>query len=183
MVPSSAMRSANLLAALALGVSDRIRQAEEEAAGLGSAAPSAIVALHEFLDGGSLDALRHVVGLTPSGTVRLVDKLVQAGLVERRPGHDMRSRSVVLTRSGHVLARRILDARLAASASVLEGLTVDEKAHITAAVEVLLRQLAAIRIADRARGAVPSGGWLCRLCDLAACGRSAGHCPVATTTP
>lgn len=39
------------------------------------------------------------------------NKLVHAGLVERRAGHDMRSIPVVITRR-HGLARRILDARL-----------------------------------------------------------------------
>jgi MarR family transcriptional repressor of emrRAB len=42
---------------------------------LQTAAPAALVALHEFLCGASIDQLRQVVGLTPSGAVRLIDKL------------------------------------------------------------------------------------------------------------
>ena len=83
-------RQANLLAVLTLGISDRVRQAEETAAGHGSAAPAAVVALHEVSDGASIDQLRRVVGLTPSGTVRLIDKLSEAGLVGRGPGRDDR---------------------------------------------------------------------------------------------
>ena len=72
---STGARQANLLATLAMGLNDRIRDAEETAAGHGSAAPAALVALHEFLGGASIDRLRQVVGLTPSGAVRLIDKL------------------------------------------------------------------------------------------------------------
>lgn len=179
MGPSTALRDANLLAVLALGISDRVRQAEEAAAGYGSAAPAALVALHEFLGGALIDQLRQVVGLTPSGAVRLVDKLAEAGLVRRGPGPDGRSVALTLTRRGNEAARRILTGRRRASETVLAGLSSDEREALTPLLERLLGQLTAVRLAERERAKTPAGGWLCRLCDFSACRRELGECPVA----
>ncbi|MHB1446260.1 MAG: MarR family winged helix-turn-helix transcriptional regulator [Acidimicrobiales bacterium] len=179
MDPSTETRQANLLAVLALGISDRVRQAEEEAAGHGSAAPAALVALHEFLGGASIDQLRQVVGLTPSGAVRLIDKLAGAGLVRRGPGRDGRSVAVTLTRRGDQAARRILAGRRRASTTLLAGLSSDERETLTPLLERLLQQLTAARLAEREAAETPAGGWLCRLCDFSACRRDLGACPVA----
>lgn len=176
---SNERRRANLLSVLALGINDRVRRVEEAAAGHGSAAPAALVALREFLDGGSIDQLRQVVGLTPSGAVRLIDTLSHAGLVRRGPGRDGRSVSVTLTRRGNQTARRILAARERASAALLTGLSSDEQESLTPLLERLLQQLVAARLAERAGANTPAGGWLCRLCDFSACRRDAGDCPVA----
>jgi DNA-binding MarR family transcriptional regulator len=157
-------------------MNDRIRHAEERAAGHGAAAPSALVALHEFLNGASIDDLRHVVGLTPSGAVRLIDKLSESGLVARRPGRDLRSVSIVLTRRGHETARRVLGARRQAASEVLAQV---HDPAVTSVLEDLLAQLTALRLHERAAGDAPAGGWLCRLCDFGACGRPEGRCPVA----
>lgn len=179
MTRSNAGRSANLLAVVALGLSDRIRQAEETAAGHSSAVPSALVALHQFLEGASIDDLHHVVGLTPSGTVRMVDKLSAAGLVERRRGRDMRSVSVVLTPRGREVAGRILAARRQASEAIFAGLSTRELTSLTSLLERLLEELTMARLTERRSGVNPTGGWLCRLCDFSACGREKGMCPVA----
>jgi MarR family transcriptional repressor of emrRAB len=176
---STEERQANLLAVLALGINDRVRHAEEAAAGHGSAAPAALVALHEFLGGASVDQLRQVVGLTPSGAVRLIDKLSAAGLVRRGPGRDGRSVAVTLTRRGGETARRILASRRRASETLLDGLSSDEQEALTPLLERLLQQLTASRMDERHRSETPPGGWLCRLCDLSACRRAGGGCPVA----
>ena len=179
MDPSTESRQANLLAVVALGISDRVRQAEEEAAGHGSAAPAALVALHEFLGGASIDQLRQVVGLTPSGAVRLIDKLSGAGLVRRGPGRDGRSVAVTLTQRGEEAARRILASRRRAIETLLAGLSSDEQETLTPLLERLLQQLTAARLAEREEAKTPAGGWLCRLCDFSACRRDVGECPVA----
>jgi len=168
-----------LLAVCALGINDRVRQAEAAATGHGSAAPAALVALHEFLDGASIDQLRQVVGLTPSGAVRLIDKLSEADLVRRGPGRNGRSVAVTLTRRGHEAARRILASRRRASETVLAGLSLDDREILTALLERLLQQLTAQRLAEREEAKTPAGGWLCRLCDFSACRRDVGECPVA----
>lgn len=181
MTESTDPRQANLLAVLALGIGDRIRHAEEGAAGHGAAAPAALVALHEFLNGASIDELRQVVGLTPSGAVRLVDKLSEAGLVTRGPGRDGRSVAVALTRRGTAVASRVLAARRHAGEAVLAALSAHERESLTPLLERLLHELTAARLAERERGASPVGGWLCRLCDFSACRRAEGACPVAST--
>jgi len=176
---SNEARRANLLAVLALGISDRVRQAEETAAGHGSAAPAALVALHEFCDGASMDQLRQVIGLTPSGTVRLIDKLSATGLVKRSPGRDGRSVAVSLTRRGANTARRILAGRRQAIDTLLAGLSSEECEKLTPLLERLLEQLTAVRLAEREEAKTPTGAWLCRLCDLSACRREVSDCPVA----
>jgi MarR family transcriptional repressor of emrRAB len=97
MATRSPDRTTNLFGALMLVAGDEIRRATEIAANHTDAAPAALVALHEFLGGRSIDDLRNAVGLTPSGAVRLVDRLVSAGYVERRPGSDRRAVALVLT--------------------------------------------------------------------------------------
>src|ERR1017187_5471201 len=76
----------NVVAALALALTDRISEATERAAGRGGQAPAALVALHEFLDGGTIEHLRQALGLSHSAAVRLVDRLVADGHVVRRDG-------------------------------------------------------------------------------------------------
>jgi len=83
-------REANAFGALALEATRRIQEASALAGPSGASAPAAIVALNGLANGGSIDALRRVVGLTHSGAVRLVDRLAAAGLVERRVGVDGR---------------------------------------------------------------------------------------------
>jgi DNA-binding MarR family transcriptional regulator len=177
---STRARQDNLLATLALGINDRIRDAQEAAAGHGSAAPAALVALHEFLGGASIDQLRQVVGLTPSGAVRLIDKLCEAGLTKRGPGSDGRSRSVTLTRRGSHTARQIMEARRTVSETLLGGLSSAERENLMPLLERLLQELTAARLGERSGSAPPPGGWLCRLCDFSACGRDVGDCPVAS---
>ena len=179
---STEARQANLLAVLALGINDGVRRAEEAAAGHGAAAPAALVALNEFLGGASIDELRQVVGLTPSGAVRLIDKLSEAGLTRRGPGRDGRSVAVTLTHRGTAAAKRVLAARRRVSETALAGLSPSEQEALTPLLERLLQQLTSRRLAERASGKSPPGGWLCRSCDFSACGRRKGGCPVAGVT-
>jgi DNA-binding MarR family transcriptional regulator len=174
-------RLANLLGALAVAAADRIETATDDAAGRGSAAPAALVTLHEFRDGGTVDELRRATGLSPSGGVRLVDRLEADGLVRRRPGRDGREVSVVLTAAGHRRAQRISAARRRSLAPLLDALDRDEQATFTRLLERVLGAETADRLAGYAAGTPPETGWLCRLCDPAACGRPDGRCPVAST--
>ncbi len=133
-------------------------------------ADAALSALHHFLDGPSLDRLRQVLGLTPSGAVRLVDRLVAAGLVTRGPGADGRSRSVALTPAGRAAAERVTAARSAALTDLLGELSPAERETLH---DLLGRLMAGV-----VRGK-DGGAWLCRLCDVTACGRAEGRCPTA----
>lgn len=165
-------RQANLLGAFALVVADRTGDAMTSAVGesLSHTAASALSALHHFLDRPSLDLLRQVLGLTASGAVRLVDRLVELGYAERGDGPDGRSRSVTLTPRGREAAQRITGARASVLSGALQELTAVERAAF-----------------DRAMGKIMAGfvrgpgatKWICRACDTTACGRDEGRCPTA----
>ena len=87
------------------------------AGGRPETAAAALSALVHFLDHPSVDRLRQVLGLTSSGTVRLVDRLVAAGYLARGPGPDGRTTSVTLTDAGRAAAVEVTAAR----AAVLDG--------------------------------------------------------------
>ena len=173
-------RLANLLGAWALAASDRMTAAAAVAAGRGGQAPAALVALEQFAGGGTIEQLRHVLGLTHSASVRLVDALVADGLVGRARGAgDRRSVALRLTPSGRRAAQRIRRARATAVQETLRGLSDAQRRSLTALAEHLTGDLAALRLERRALGQAPTGGWLCRLCDFEACGRPDGRCPAA----
>ena len=161
-------REANLVGALALVIADRLADAAEP--GFGGSAAQALATLHGEAAGASIDALARIVGLTHSGTVRLVDRLAGAGLVERRTGADARSASLYLTPAGRRVARRTLARREAAISSVLAGLSRTDRSALARVAETALADLATTAEDDRR---------ICRLCDTEACGRRRGTCPVA----
>lgn len=161
---------ANLLGALALVLTDQMAAAAAAEAGETGAAAAALSSLHHFLDRPTLDALRRVLGLTHSGAVRLVNRLEAEGLVAREPGEDGRSRAVTLTADGRRAASRVDAARSAVLERALGGVPPDQRA----ALHRLLGQLMTAVVRDK-----DGGAWICRLCDLAACGRNEGRCPAA----
>jgi MarR family transcriptional repressor of emrRAB len=180
--PSSGRHAANVLGALSLVVADRMNSAVEAIAALGPSAPAALAAMHEFADGGSVTQLSSVLGLTHSGTVRLVDRLAAEGLAERVGAEDGRAVSVVLTERGRDTAAQVLAAREQTLASVLAGLSPDQVDHLAAALDTMLTTVTRARAEERAASTSGRPGpWLCRLCDFAACGRSEGDCPVNNT--
>ena len=120
----------NLLGALSLSVADRTADAVGDAAGQSQTAAIALSALNDFLDAPSMDRLRSVLGLTPSGAVRLVDRLQDSGYVTRRRGEDARSVSVHLTPAGRRVARRVAAARAQVLREVLGDLTAAERATL-----------------------------------------------------
>ena len=172
-------RLSNLLGAWALAISDRVGAAAAAAAGRGGQAPAALVALHQFACGGTIEDLRQVLGLSHSAAVRLVDALVTDGHVAReKAADDGRSVALVLTTSGRTTARGVIAARQRAVEATLEGLTAAELRTLTRLAEGLTEDIVDLRLNERRHGAAP-GGWLCRLCDFQACGRSEGRCPAA----
>jgi MarR family transcriptional regulator, negative regulator of the multidrug operon emrRAB len=171
-------RLVNIVGAFALALADGIRDATEAAAGMTGAAPAALVALDQFLAGRPTRELAQVTGITHSGAVRLVDRLVDAGLVERRAGRDARSGSIVLTTRGRELSRQVTAARATAVRTVLERLATDDNPALLALMETMVANLTAIRLDAAAQPDEPRA-WMCRLCDLESCGRPQGECPAA----
>jgi MarR family transcriptional repressor of emrRAB len=161
-------RDANLLGAFGLALADRLAAAAGP--GTSGSAAEALVTLHGRGAGRSIDALAGVVGLSHSGTVRLADRLSAAGLLERRRGADQRLTALHLTPAGHRAARQVLSRREAAMHSLLALLTDDQQRQLVDVAAALLAQMCEAPAAERR---------VCRLCDLEACGRSHGTCPVA----
>lgn len=159
-----------MLGALSLAVTDRVSEAASSAAGQSDSAVAALSALHHFLDDPTMDLLRRVLGLTPSGTVRLVDRLQEAGYVTRTPGPDARSVSVRLTPEGREAAQRASAARAGVLEEALSAFAPPEREALHDLVSRLLVGLM------REPGATR---WMCRVCDTTACGREQGNCRVA----
>lgn len=163
-------RTANLLGALALALTDRMTEEAETRAEHGAAAPAALVSIG--VDPGlSVTALARTVGLTHSAAVRLIDRLVEDGLAERRAAAgaraDGRAVGVCLTRRGAVRRQAILSGRGKVLSDVLAILPAKDQGALTALIETLL-------------GAIPQGreqaDHICRLCDESIC--PAAICPV-----
>ena len=172
-------RLANVLGAFALALCDELEAATAQAAGHAGAGPAALVALSDLLAGRSVDDLRRAVGLTHSGGVRVVDRLVCDGLAERRPGPDGRSVTPALTPAGRRLAGEVRDARQASLQRVLDVLDEREQTALGEILDKLVAGVVDHRLEARRAGATPPGGWLCRLCDPEACERAEGNCPAA----
>jgi MarR family transcriptional repressor of emrRAB len=169
---SISAREANVVAAWLLAAGEAVGHATAEAAGGSGELASALVTVVLF-PGERVDALRQVLGLSPSGVVRGVDRLVAAGLVERRGGSgDAREVLIHPTRRGVRVAERILAARARVVDELLRGLTGRERAELVRLFEKLLTALASDREAARR---------ICRLCDHPACERS--RCPVSDGAP
>jgi DNA-binding MarR family transcriptional regulator len=95
---------------------------------------SVLLLAADSVEGVSQRELADVLGLDPSQVVLLVDELVTAGLVERRPSPtDRRTRLVVATDAGRV-------ARARAGVDVDATLT-RQLAELTAGEQLLLREL------------------------------------------
>jgi DNA-binding MarR family transcriptional regulator len=164
-------RTGNLLGALATAIADRTGEAVSGAAGRSESAAAALSALLHFLDRPSVDLLRRVLGLTSSGTVRLLDRLADTGYVDRLPGTDGRSTAVVLTPAGRQAAEQVAAARAEVLHGALAALTLTEQQTFERLASKVLVGMV------REPGATR---WTCRLCDTTACGRHRGECPVST---
>jgi MarR family transcriptional regulator, negative regulator of the multidrug operon emrRAB len=161
---------ANRLGAVSLTLSDRIREATETATGMAGGAPAALVSLHEWADGKSVDVLAGTMRVSHSRAVRIVDSLEAAGLVRREPDpSDGRRALVRLEPAGRELAQRALDARSAALVATVARLDTGDVRDLDRLVGALLD---ATTVDTRAAMET------CRLCDAHVCGHYEGTCPV-----
>jgi MarR family transcriptional repressor of emrRAB len=163
---SPADRLANLVGAASLAIADAIREAVEQAVGLGGAVPAALVTIDAY-PRHSIEQLRAALGLSQPGTVRLVDRLEHQGWAERRAGEG-RAVALVLTPAGRRVVKKLLAAREHALSEMLDRLGPGERAQLAPVLEKLL----ASRTHQRR-----DLEHLCRLCQREAC----DDCPVATT--
>jgi DNA-binding MarR family transcriptional regulator len=167
---TSSEHSANVVGALALRLHDRMAAAVAEAAGEPVSGATKLSWLANFIEQPQIGLLNRMLGLTPSGAVRMVDRLEADGHLRRERGSDSRSRTVRLTARGRRTARRVADARLAVLTDALSVLSDEERETLDRLVSRVLVSL------KRDPGATR---FMCRLCDATACGHAEGRCPVA----
>ncbi len=162
-------RTANLLGVVGLAVADRMEETARDVLNRAGETPAALVVIgHGF--GPSNDQLRRILGLSHPGTVRLVDRLVADGLVERREAQDKRAIALHLSETGHVLREDLLRGRLAAIRPLLTPLTEAEQETLASLLHKLLSSMETTA-ADRRM--------LCRLCDTRVC----SNCPIPAEAP
>ena len=123
--------------------------------------------------GDSVQALADVLRVSQPATVKVVNRLAEAGLLERRPGPDRRTRALYLTARGRAAAARVLADRASQLDELLRVLDYEERKRL----EPLLEKLVAGLARDR-----PGALTVCRMCDRAACCRAPGGCPLEHTT-
>jgi DNA-binding MarR family transcriptional regulator len=146
-------------------ISDDIQRATALRAPEAGPTASALALLaHE--PGLSIRSLAAGVGLSHAGTVRLVDRLVADGLIERR-GHrtDGRTRSLFLTSNGKSVSKEVLRER---DQIISDGLSVLTSEEIDTLARISERVLQS-RLKDREHSF-----HVCRLCSYADC----KQCPV-----
>src|SRR4051794_32146320 len=105
-------RTANLLGALALEAAGAI-EAVEGPVGHGGAAAAALVTIGDCPDR-TIERLRAPLGLSQPGAVRLVERLIAAGWVERGGSRGRRGFRLRLTGAGRTIVDELLARRSAA---------------------------------------------------------------------
>ena len=163
-------RVATRLGAIALTLSDGIREATEEATGTTGGVPAALVSLHEWADGRSVDVLAEALRVSHSRAVRIVDRLEAAGLARREPDDaDGRRVLVRLEPVGRELAERALAARRGVLLLAVAQLDAGDLHDLERLVGALL---------DATTVDLRAAMQTCRLCDAHTCGHHEGVCPV-----
>jgi MarR family transcriptional repressor of emrRAB len=160
-------RTANLLGATALAVTDLALGGATAAAGTSNSGAAALVVL-DAAPGLGVTELGRRVGLTQSAAARMVESLEQRGLVERRPTLG-RWVAVHLTDAGRSAATALLDARGGRLTALVAALPPGDQEALARVLERLLRVV---------YGEVGSSDRVCRLCDRGACTADDAVCPV-----
>lgn len=162
-------RTANLLGVISLAIGDRIEDTARDILNHAGETPAALIVIG-YGTGPSNDMLRRVLDLSHSGTVRLIDRLVADGLVERCEGHDKRAIALFLTKRGKALREKLLKGRLTAIRPILTTLDDDE---LEVLGNLLHKLLSSMDPTDMERRT------LCRLCDNRVC----TNCPIPAEIP
>lgn len=136
---------------------------------LQSGSHCAAIAVIVQQSGLSIDQLRRVLGMSHSGTVRIVDRLVDAGLAVREAGLDGRTVKLSATRAGRREFEAISERRLGSLRAALKALDREEREQLGVISAKLLGGFASTVIEAQ---------HVCRLCEHSVCVRRGG-CPVA----
>ncbi|GAA0477469.1 MarR family transcriptional regulator [Parasphingorhabdus litoris] len=157
-------RTTNLLGALALALTDRISSGMKETLDRSGETAAAIIVIG-YVPGLSVQILRQVLELSHPGAVRVIDRLEEDGLVERRKATDGRAVALHLTRKGSKLRQQLMDSRLDTLEAALEGFTVDERLVLGDLLSKVLTNLPETEMGKHR---------ICRLCSVQTC----NDCPI-----
>lgn len=157
-------RTTNLLGAAALAITDRLREEMQAMLNRTGETAAALIVLG-YAPGLSVEILRQVLDLSHPGTVRLIDRIEEDGLVERRKAPDGRAVALHLTRKGSKLRQKLMDRRLDTLEASLKGLTSDERLVLGELLAKVLTNLPETEMAKHR---------ICRLCAVRVC----DECPI-----
>ncbi|MBT0586149.1 MarR family winged helix-turn-helix transcriptional regulator [Alteromonas oceanisediminis] len=156
--------TANLLGALTMALTDRIRGSTQKLLERAGESPAAIVVIG-YVPGISVELLRQVLGLSHPGTVRLIDRLSDDGYVERQKAKDGRAVALHLTTAGTDLRANLMDSRIEILENAVESLSSNEQEMLGHLLSKVLSTLPETEM-DKHH--------ICRLCSTTAC----PDCPI-----
>lgn len=150
---------ANALAAWTVLAADAMDAAQLAVAELPERSVAALVLVRNR-PGSSVDWLHRRLGITQSGAVRLVDRLVMLGLLRREKSPGRKEVALHVTARGEARLQRALRARATAMESLIESLSAAEQKQLA---DLVGKSLAG---GTRRREEADEA---CRLCDWDAC--------------
>jgi MarR family transcriptional repressor of emrRAB len=159
-------RTANLLGALCLAITDRVVASSRVHSRQTDTLVSALNVIG-YAEGCTNGQLGAALQLSHSATVRLLHKLSEAGLVDVRPGQDKRAVAIFLTEIGWERTRVAKQERNDALAELIDLLEPRQRVELEGIATTLLGHLTQTRV---------DALHICRLCNERVC--PSGQCPV-----
>ena len=157
----------NLVGAFATAVASEVETNISELGGRSLSHEVALVAIHNHPHE-TIDILSKVLGITHSGTVRLINTLEKEGLVERHKSpQDARSVVLCVTLDGRIRVESILKSREGVTSKLLESFDDNQKQDFLKLLEIAMSNLTDKEVEARR---------VCKLCNEGVC-RKFG-CPV-----
>lgn len=153
----------NLIGAAAIAISDSIQNAACETTQNTASFPAALVIIERYPKI-TVDLLAQYLQLSQSGAVRLVERLVNQKLVERRQGSDRRFVHLQVTQAGKATVEEIQQAKVKAVSNLLEPLTKQEQQQLLNLLSKIAGQYSNTEIVEE---------YICRFCDI-------NQCPLST---
>ncbi|WP_395373449.1 MarR family winged helix-turn-helix transcriptional regulator [Marinicella sp. W31] len=157
-------KNINQLGALALALTDRIKKSLKETYDRSGESAAAIIVIG-YVQGLSVEVLRQVLSLSHPGTVRLIDRLAEDDLVERRKAKDGRAVALHLTDKGLELRQLLMKNRLDVIEASVQNFTIKERETFFKLISKALKNLPESEMAKHQ---------ICRLCDTRYC----EDCPI-----
>ena len=128
----------NQIAAFARGLNSRIEEELQSSFGRSLSELTALVSIQNC-DQFHIGWLAQTLSLKHSSAVRVVDRLEQDGLISRLDKDAKKQVGLVITRSGTMLAKKVLALRAQITASYLAPMTEAEQKTMARIVEPVIR--------------------------------------------